>query len=274
MGAAKSGTTSLHHVLARHPEVHMSAPLKEPRYFLPFAVARDYHRARSGLAIRSRAELRERFMLDGYRGQPAFGESTAEYTAGETSRRHGVPERMRAENPGLRLVYLVRHPLRRLVSHWRHLGRRGIDRPALSTLGEGGRDPHARILLQTGFYGWQLEPYRRCFGAERILVVVLERLAADPAAELARLFRFLGLDPEPARWMELPRLNQAGGTGPGPGGFEPAALELLCRRLRSEVAAVERWLGGPVREWNLSPEPWLASPARASTEQEERCGCT
>jgi hypothetical protein len=33
IGARKSGTTSLHHCLSKHPDIHMSSPQKEPRFF-------------------------------------------------------------------------------------------------------------------------------------------------------------------------------------------------------------------------------------------------
>lgn len=42
IGARKSGTTSLHHCLSKHPDIHMSSPQKEPRFFLLIKNVKKY----------------------------------------------------------------------------------------------------------------------------------------------------------------------------------------------------------------------------------------
>ena len=44
IGAQKSGTTSLHNYLDKHPDIFMSKPFKEPRYFMPFSFVKKYYK--------------------------------------------------------------------------------------------------------------------------------------------------------------------------------------------------------------------------------------
>ena len=171
IGATKAGTTSLHRWLSGHPDIFVS-PHKEMRFFLPG------HRWEKG--------------LDWYRAQfaEADGRRTGEFSNGY-GRGHehaGVPGRVRAILPDVRLVYLIRHPIDRLVSHYRH---------RLVT-GRDWRAPDAAIAadasyVQTGCYGAELERWHAVFPAERILVIRSEHLFAQPSRELARLTAHLGV---------------------------------------------------------------------------------
>src|SRR4051812_36073420 len=99
IGAAKSGTTSLHSYLDLHPRVAMSEP-KEPSFFNreDWEIRRDWYESLFDPA----AEVR--------------GESSTAYTRYPIVR--GAPERIRALVPDAKLVYVVRDPIDRLVAHW------------------------------------------------------------------------------------------------------------------------------------------------------------
>src|SRR5579859_6236482 len=99
IGAPKAGTTSLHRYLELHPQVFMASE-KELRYFW-----RDDWRER-------RAWYESRFDSDA----PVRGEATPAYAA--YPHRPNVPERMHELVPQAKLVYLVRDPIERLLSHW------------------------------------------------------------------------------------------------------------------------------------------------------------
>ncbi|WP_375263244.1 sulfotransferase [Palleronia sp.] len=174
IGATKSGTTSLDRWLRGHPQIWM--PEKELRYF---TVQHNLHRGPDWYAAQ-------------FAGAPRgaiLGESSNAYT------RHpvydGVPERIAAALPDIKLIYLIRDPMRRIESHYRHRLVTGIE----------WRGPDAAVrsdprYLAASLYGHQLAQYRRFVSAERILVLQAEEMFADPGPVLARVAAFLGVAAE------------------------------------------------------------------------------
>src|ERR1700735_4448473 len=101
IGAPKAGTTSLHRYLDLHPDVAMTTE-KELRYFW-------------------RADWRDR--LPWYEAQFEFegkprGRGGAPPAYPAYPRRDNAPRRMHELVPEVKLIYLVRDPIERLVSHW------------------------------------------------------------------------------------------------------------------------------------------------------------
>ena len=184
IGAAKAGTTSLHHYLDCHPEIQMSAN-KEPNFFAGPENGIPYPPGRV-----------ER--LDAYEQlfDPAFevrGEASTDYTT--NPRREGVPERIGELVPDAKFIYLVRDPIARAISHYQmrvaFLGERRSLPDALGDLS----DRYSPYLC-AGFYASQLEFYLRRFAQERILVVDHADLRAQRRATLGTIFEFLGVDAE------------------------------------------------------------------------------
>jgi hypothetical protein len=182
IGAAKAGTTSLHYYLDQHPQIQMSA-VKEPHFFagpengIPFPPER----------IESLDEYERLF-------DPAFearGEASPSYT--NAPRRQGVPERIRARVPEAKLVYLVRDPVERTVSHYRHAVASGRERRSLREALAEISDPYSYLACHS-LYGRQLELYLRQFPAERIMVVDQADLRSEREATLRHVFAFLEVD--------------------------------------------------------------------------------
>ena len=74
IGASRSGTTSLHHYLGQHPEIHMSA-VKSPNFF----VAGDEQPPWEPPALR--AELMDLFRDDTLRLQDLIGRDLSHWLA-------------------------------------------------------------------------------------------------------------------------------------------------------------------------------------------------
>ena len=170
IGAGRSGTTSLHAYLGLHPEINMSE-LKELRFLhLPGSLDRLDEYAT---------------MFDGR--APVRGESSPIYSVHPLA--PGVPERIAKALPNVRLIYLVRDPVERAVSHYRAvLPRAPID----DALGEP-RAPYNRFTAP-GRYATQLEQYLAVFPPERILVVDHDEFVAERHTTMRRMFRFLGVE--------------------------------------------------------------------------------
>jgi hypothetical protein len=195
IGGLKCGTTSLHHYLNLHPQIGMSRP-KELNFFV--------------------VELNWELGADWYRshfpaGAPVRGETSPHYT--NRPRFEGVAARMRDTlGADARIVYMVRHPIDRLLSHYLHNVGGGYETRELAA----AADPQS-AYVQRGRYAFQLEPYLEVFAADRVLVVSREELGRDRDATVRRVFEFAGVDPG----FTSPEFDREWetGSGKGSGGF-------------------------------------------------------
>jgi hypothetical protein len=172
IGGLKCGTTSLHHYLNLHPQIAMSRP-KELNFFV--------------------AELNWELGPDWYASHfsadaPVRGESSPHYT--NRPRFEGVAGRMRELLGDVRIIYMVRDPIDRLLSHYLHnVGGGYEDRELPEAVG----DPRS-AYVQRGLYAYQLEPFLEAFGDDRVLVISREELASEREATMRRAFEFAGVD--------------------------------------------------------------------------------
>ncbi len=185
IGAAKCGTTSVCELLSGHPDVFMSTP-KEPHYF-GLLQEHDY------IARRTWYES----LFEGAEGYRAVGEGSVSSTRPNSV--HAAARRIREAIPTCRLIYMVRHPVRRFESDWKMLRHeRRVSRSVERAVEE------MPSLISWAFYWEHLNVYRALFADEQLLVVFLEDFAGDPTAELARVCRHIGVEP-PAAWSEPDR---------------------------------------------------------------------
>ncbi|HEX7248495.1 MAG TPA: sulfotransferase domain-containing protein, partial [Actinomycetota bacterium] len=101
----------------------------------------------------------------------------------------GVPERIARSLPGCRLVYIVRDPIERIVSHYRHRWANGSERAAIDDAVV--RDP---VYLACSRYADQIGRYLDHFPRERLMVLTAEDLRNDRAGTMAEVFGFIGVD--------------------------------------------------------------------------------
>ena len=185
IGAMKSATSTLHEQLALQPGFFMSTP-KEPNFFSDddcFARGLDWYR---GLFSDAPADALR-------------GESSTHYTKLPTHP-HTV-ERLVATGWDCRFIYVMRHPIDRLISHYIHeWTQRVMDRDINEEL-----RLHPE-LIDYGCYANQLKPWLEAFGKDRVLPVFFEALQARPRAELGRIGAFLGCE-GPVVWQEIPPQN-------------------------------------------------------------------
>ena len=183
IGAMKSGTTTLFDTLAQHPEIAPAYP-KEPGFFA-FDEAWNKGFDWFDSLFDFDPEV-HRYRLEG----------STDYT--KLPFAPGVWERMTA-NPdvSVKLLYIMRHPLRRIESHARHvqgarmeLGLQVSPRPdhALSS-------GLSALNIATSLYAMQLDAFAEARAAGNLHCLTLEELKSDPEATLARVYGFLGLDP-------------------------------------------------------------------------------
>jgi hypothetical protein len=174
IGAQKSGTSSLHEYLDRHPDISMPRPKKEVNFFLPWIYPRGTEWYLS------------HFRDDGL----MHGEASPEYT--NYPYFGDVAPRMHEHVPDARLIYIMRDPVARLVSHWQHVYAREIIHVGLAELTRGERFGESEYVWRSR-YMFQLDRYREHFGDDAILLLTFEELVRDSAATMATVYRFLGV---------------------------------------------------------------------------------
>lgn len=198
VGGKRCGSTSLYEYMIRHPSVVGTRAKKGTHYF-------DVNYPR-GLG----------WYLSKFPSQRRFGRDATVVT-GEASPYYMfhplAPARIAATLPEVRLIAALRDPVERAWSHYRYSVQRGfetlpvdeaLDREPQRLAGEVERmlaDPayqsyahRHHTYLARGHYADDIEALHALFGVEQVLVLQSEALFADPATELRKVFRFLGLD--------------------------------------------------------------------------------
>lgn len=186
IGAMKSATSTLHAQLSRQPGFWMSEP-KEPNFFSDEAVW--------GKGLRWYSDL-----FAGAAPSDLCGESSTHYT-----KLPDYPDtvfRLREHVPDAKLIYVMRHPIDRLVSHYMHGWLEASMEGDINQAVE--RYPQ---LVDYGRYAMQLRPFLETYGPENILPVFFERLTRQPQEELERVCAFLGYQGIPLWNNEEARQN-------------------------------------------------------------------
>lgn len=178
VGAMKSATTTLYDQLLAQEGIFLPE-LKEPNFFS------DDSQYKKGLNWYSDlfAEAEDKDLL---------GEASTHYTKLPT-----YPEtltRMQGQLPSLKFIYVMRHPIDRLVSQYIHEWTQGI----ISTDINEAIDIHPE-LIDYSRYSYQIEPYLEAYGVDSLLPVFFENIKQNSQQVLEEVCQFIGYD-RPAKW--------------------------------------------------------------------------
>ncbi|MGF7159327.1 hypothetical protein FHS85_000946 [Rhodoligotrophos appendicifer] len=170
IGGMKCGTTSFHAYFDRHPAIGMSNP-KEVNFF----AGENAHRGVDWYQS----------LFDGTK--PVRGESSQNYSKAHHPLYAGAPKRIHDLVPECKLIYLVRDPIERYLSH----------------LVESyiGNDQHKIQWAQandhyvkTSLYYYQLSYFLDYFPLSQILVLDVARIRRDRLSAMNQAFDFLGVE--------------------------------------------------------------------------------
>lgn len=172
IGAARSGTTSLSQIVASHPDIGFCS-VKEPQFFCK----EDW-----------RDHLEDYHSLFKSEGK-IFGEGSTNYSkfpAFNASIHSDIFE----YNPNMKLIYILRHPIDRIVSHYKFSLERGYSDTDINT--EVLNKP---IYTNSSRYFFQVEPYLKLFGKENLKLVLLDDFKNQPEKVMNSVFEFLDVSP-------------------------------------------------------------------------------
>jgi len=210
IGAQKAGTTWLYQMLRQHPDVFFP-PIKEIHYFddvfVPEHRSWIYHAHERHIErLRSVPEFAEYAVrLRKYpRRSPAWyravfthpqaedkicGEITPAYAL---LPREGI-EAVRATNPTVRLIYIIREPVQRAISHLKmHAARSGRERVGTEMLADKGLK---KAVLARSAYATSIPRWEAVLPSAQFLYLPYRALAEQPTSALSEIESFLGLRP-------------------------------------------------------------------------------
>ncbi len=190
IGAMRAGTTTLYQDLARQPGAFFPAG-KEPGNLARGSVTSSEGRSEySMLFSRARA------------GQ-LKGDASTIYSKRPLS--EGTAERaLEIAGPSLRIVYMVREPIARIISHYKNAFSKGE-----TTASFENEVTTVPDYVDYSRYAWQLEPWLEAFGPANIKVVSSDDYSTRRGPTFGGVVSFLGLEgpvrePDPSK-----RYNQS-----------------------------------------------------------------
>jgi hypothetical protein len=240
LGPGRSGSTWLHEVLVRHPEVFLSGA--KDLYFF----SRCYSRGLGWYQAQFRAARPDHKVI---------GEVGTDYLACAQA-----PTRIRAcLGPDVRLMVTLRDPVSRAFSSYLYLSKHGLAAPSFRQTALASPE-----LIEEGRYATQLRRYLDHFGRRTLYIALFDDLQQDAQRFLNGVTDWLGiarqgvgpglmearLPSSEARWLPLASLARRGADWVR--GHDGA--ELVGRVKRS--ALVQRALYKPLRADRpvMSPE--------------------
>jgi hypothetical protein len=272
VGPGKTGSTWLHEVLIRHPEVYLTEA--KDLYFF----SRCYDRGLGWYQAQFHGARPEHKIV---------GEISPDYLACDKA-----PERIReCLGPDVRFMVTLREPAERAFSAYLHMRKHGLAEPSFRLTAEA----YPELMIEENRYATQLRRYTSTFGRDAVHVAVFDDLQADPQAFVDGVTGMLGIapraiDPEllkarlpasKARWLpaaafanrgadwlrrndhaeflgRVKRLKLVHSALYKPLGVDrpvmsPEDVAFVREQLGSEVAEVEEEFGIPLRQrwgWN------------------------
>ena len=176
IGAMKGGTTSLWQYLKSHPQIFL--PDKKEIHF--FSYDENWKKG---------TPWYKTFFANVPRSALAIGEASTTYAKYPLI--DGVPPRIATTIPNARLIYVIRHPIDRMRSHYVDRHEAGEETKSIeSALTTDDR------YLNLSRYAMQIERYLDFFVRPQMLFITSEDLRDHRAPTMQRVFEFLRVDPD------------------------------------------------------------------------------
>lgn len=245
IGAQRCGTTSLFLALSGHPQVIRPAFRKGINYFdLNHLRGENWYRGHFPIAATARRAA------TGYGGPVAF-EASGYYLYHPFA-----AERIARDLPAAKLVVMLREPVERAFSGFKHERACGFeeeesfekaleleDARIAGEIAKMRNDPgyesyshRHHSYRHRGQYAEQLERFFAFFPREQVHVIQSEAYYADPSEEYRRLLTFLGLSPFQPDSFSRPKAHP---SAP----MNPATRQMLAQHYRPHNERLAKLLG-------------------------------
>lgn len=186
IGAMKSATSSLYDQMLLQPGIFMPE-LKEPNFFSndeQYSRGLDWYKS----------------LFDDANDGDLIGEASTHYTKLPTYPK--TIERLQQQIKSPRLIYVLRHPIERLISQYVHQWSEGEIRCKI----DEAVTRHPEIVSYS-CYTQQLEPFIKAFGKASILPVFMSDIKERPQETLGEICQFIGYKGEVKWKFDLAKSN-------------------------------------------------------------------
>ncbi len=211
MGAAKSGTTSLHAYLSAHPQVYMS-PIKEPNFFSTDINPNNFRAAYKktlpknideSLKNHPDKEMQVAFVRDENSYAKLFAANKNGLLAGESSTSYlysaAAAKNIKAFNADAKIIMILRNPVERAFSHYQMARQMGLATADFKTA--FAKDKAAKtkgwgvseLYCELGSYPKQIKRYREVFNEEHLLILLFDDLKNNPNLTHQKICNFLNV---------------------------------------------------------------------------------
>lgn len=188
IGAQRSGSTYLYHILDEHPEVTMTRPVRpEPKFFLNeqlYTKGRDYY---EDTYFGGRAE-----------GTRYFGEKSTSYVESMEA-----ANRIQQFYPNARILLILRDPVIRAYSNYRFSVEHKIENLEFEEALQAEKSRLTDAIFSTsvnpfayckrGHYIDYIEAYLKVFSRDQIKILIFEEFVSN-LESVQDLYRWLGID--------------------------------------------------------------------------------
>ena len=238
-GVQKSGTTSFDYYLRQHPQICMPSNLKEVHFF-----------DRDRLFKYWSDKLIYPFYhsnFDPQKHHKIIGEVTPIY-----SYWNPTMSRIWKYNSKMKIILILRNPIRRAFSHWQMSKKSGHEKHSFyeaitqETLRARSRLPRQSIknsYIDRGLYVEQIRKIKRFFPNEQILFIKSEDLKEDTEATLTELAQFLDVKPFPK--LNKVELNQNSNKLE----LDIPSQKILLDKFYFEIKEIEKELNWDLSDW-------------------------
>lgn len=245
VGAQRSGTTYLYHILDEHPQIEMAKPVRpEPKFFL-------------------RDDL-DQFTLADYQAQFFVAESTTK-VRGEKSTSYlefeKSAQQIKAWLPNAKIIISLRDPIARAMSNYHFTKNHGLEplsmEEAFRQEDERREDydkthisasPYA--YLQRGHYMNYIDVFRQYFDDAALYPIIYEEFV-EQLPQVQALYHWLGVDdtyaPEQLEHPQNASLKAEADS------LSDEYIAELRQHFAPSILRLEQFLGREVKAWHEEP---------------------
>ncbi len=198
VGAAKSGTTSLHYYLQEHPDIFMPKEIKETFFFSQICRLTYPEPQGHSYGTNKIWNLSDyRSLYKNAKDYKAVGEACTAYLYYHEK---SIPRIVNTLGKDTKIIIILRRPDERAYSNYLHHVRDGYeplkfhDALKAENLRKSKKWWWGFYYTDVGFYYGQAKSYIDAFGADNVLIVLYDELVNDPSSLLKKIFMFLDVD--------------------------------------------------------------------------------
>lgn len=211
VGAAKAGTTALHHILSQHTNIKMPK-IKETNYFanLPTKLFGP-----GDMEISLKTVVREwghyLSLFDGANSSQLCGEASPSYLFYTDS-----AQRIKDANADAKIIIMLRNPIDRAFSLYQHKVRDLREKFSFEEALEMEESRELEgwewswLYKKSGLYAAQVNTYVNTFAPDKLMVVLYEDFKTNGEEEVKRILKFLSV--ESSIQVNMVRSNVSGNS--------------------------------------------------------------